>query len=131
MKPLKFTNPEDKTSHDLPPMTLRLQELSDSVQDKSGREMYQTQLDFLAEVLGAEYVAEFLGTDLDGEGVESVDLVALSLLFMRVIRTYTEPIEQEQAKQVTAQMKSVRPVLEAAKVAEQFGNSRQVFTRAK
>ena len=122
---MKFVNPEDKTAHDLPPMTLALQELADSTDKSAGRELYQTELEFLRETLGGEYVAGALGED-----VEAVDLVALSLLYMRVLRAYTEPIEREQARQVAEQMKAVRPVMEAAKVAEQFGG-RQVFARAK
>lgn len=95
---------------ELPKLTMRLSDMTDEVEVAADtRERFKLQLDFLAEVLPAEAIAELL----DGDELDSIDLVALGVTYNEVVQAYAAPIIESQAQGLNGQLKAVRPALDA------------------
>lgn len=94
---------------ELPKLTMHLSELSDAVEAAQGnRERYQAMWDFLGEALG-----ESRADAVDGETLETCDLVSLAVTYTGVVDAYAAPIMEEQRRQVRAQVSAVQPAIDA------------------
>lgn len=81
---------EDK-EYKLPKKTLKLAKMIDSAYGAtSSEDSYKKQYAFVKEVLGADAAKELL----DGDKVEEIDLVLLSIAFVKIEKTYTKPVEE-------------------------------------
>lgn len=108
---------------ELPKLTLRLSDMTDEVEGcADNRERYRLQYDFLAEVLGSDVLA----AEVEGEDLESADLVALSVAYAGIINAYATPVIESQTKALGEQVKSVKPTIEALE-RMQAAQSRQGF----
>lgn len=80
---------EDK-EFTLPKKTLKLAKMIDSAYSAgTSEESYKKQYAFVREVLGADATKELL----DGDKVEDIDLVMLSIAFVQIEKAYTKPVE--------------------------------------
>ena len=110
-------------SIDLPKLTLALSEMTDDVEACTDtRERYEKQLTFLQEVIPPEPLAKIL----DGETLEEIDLVELSVTYAAAVNAYAAPIIEEQTKAVNDGIKAVQPALNAMRQV-QAAQSRQGF----
>lgn len=80
----------------LPKKTLKLAKMIDSAYGAgTSEESYKKQYAFVREVLGADATKELL----DGDKVEDIDLVLLSIAFVRIERAYTQPVGDERNRE--------------------------------
>ena len=95
---------------ELPKLTMALSEMSDEVEVAEGtRERFGKMYDFLREVVDADALAVIL----DGDSLDSIDLVALGVTFSGVIDAYAAPLVEEQKRQLNSQLAAARPALDA------------------
>ena len=95
---------------ELPKLTLALSDRMDEIQGETvNAKRYALQLDFLNDVLGSEYVE----AELDGTGVEDVDLVSLNILYAAIVNAYTLPVQQAQLEAARKQLQQVQPMLQS------------------
>ncbi len=110
-------------SIDLPKLTLALSDMTDDVEASTDtRERYEKQLAFLQEVIPPETLAKIL----DGETLEEIDLVELSVTYAAAVNAYAAPIIEEKTKAVNDGIKAVQPALNAMRQV-QAAQSRQGF----
>ena len=113
----------DGSVHELPKMTLAMSELTDAAQAATGRERYEAEW----ELLSAALPAEALAAEVDGDGLETCDVVALECCYQGVVAAYAKPMLDARAAAVRAQLESVRPAIDAvSKVAPAVGATRRV-----
>ena len=94
----------------LPKLTLDLSDAMDAVTScEDNRKRYALQLDFLNRVIPADILAEELG----GSEVTDVDLVALAVLYVKVVNAYTAPVMEAQTKQLRDQLTTLKPIINA------------------
>lgn len=111
---------------ELPKLTMHLSELSDAIEAAQGnRERYQAMWDFMTEALG-----DALPETVDGETLETCDLVSLAVAYTGVIDAYATPIMEEQRRQVREQVSAVQPAIDAMGKLSR-GQSRQGFRNVK
>lgn len=93
---------------ELPKLTLAMSDRMDEIQAETvNAKRYALQLDFLRDVLGSEYVE----AELDGTGVDDVDLVSLNILYTAIVNAYTLPVQQAQLEAARKQLQQVQPML--------------------
>lgn len=94
----------------LPKLTLDLSDAMDAVTAcDDNRKRYALQLDFLNRVIPSDILAEELG----GSEVTDVDLVALAVLYVKVVNAYTAPVMEAQTKQLRDQLTTLKPIINA------------------
>lgn len=82
-------NIEDR-EYKLPKKTLKLAKMIDGAYSAvSSEDSYKKQYAFVKEVLGADETKDLL----DGDKVEDIDLVLLSVAFVKIEKAYTKPVE--------------------------------------
>lgn len=109
---------------ELPKLTLKLSDMTDEVERcTDNRERYSLQLDFLREVVPADILAALL----DGEELDEIDLVSLTVAYTGVIQAYAAPVIEEQTKSINDQLKAVQPALAAVERVNKAAQSRQGF----
>lgn len=107
---------------ELPKLTLALSDRMDEIQAETvNAKRYALQLDFLRDVLGSEYVE----AELDGTGVDDVDLVSLNILYTAIVNAYTLPVQQAQLEAARKQLQQVQPMLQSV---DQMARMQQLAT---
>lgn len=107
---------------ELPKLTLALSDRMDEIQAETvNAKRYALQLDFLRDVLGSEYVE----AELDGTGVDDVDLVSLNILYTAIVNAYTLPVQQAQLEAARKQLQQVQPMLASV---DQMARMQQLAT---
>lgn len=96
--------------HDLPKLTIGMSEEMDAIAKCSdNNERYRRQYDFMGQILSDEELA----AELDGDSIETIDLVALNILYVAVVNAYALPVQKAQMDNVRAQLKMVQPAMGA------------------
>lgn len=110
-------------SIELPKLTMALSDMSDEVERcETTRERFGKMYDFLREVVEPDA----LSVILDGDTLDSIDLVALGVTYSGIIDAYAAPLVDEQKRQLNAQVSAAKPALDAmAKI--QAAQARQGF----
>lgn len=87
---MKLTVSIEDKEYILPKKTLKLAKMIDFAYGAaSSEESYKKQYALVKEVLGADATKELL----DGDKVEDIDLVMLSIAFVHIEKAYTKPVE--------------------------------------
>lgn len=87
---MELTVSIDDKEYKLPKKTIKLAKMIDSAYGASSSEdSYKKQYAFVKEVLGADDAKELL----DGDKIEDIDLVLLSIAFVKIEKAYTKPVE--------------------------------------
>lgn len=81
---------------ELPALTMGLARRRDEAQRATGEDGWRRRWAFLADVLGAEALADATGA----ESVEACDVTALDATFARVCAEYDRPVTEAQREQV-------------------------------
>ena len=97
-------------TYELPKLTLAMSEATDRVSSaRAARERAELEWRFLSDVLpdGA------LAPEVDGETVDTCDVVALEVCYQGVVAAYTLPMHEARARAAREQLDLVRQPLEA------------------
>lgn len=100
---------------ELPKLTLALSERMDAISaTKANAERYRLQWEFVRDVCGDDFAAKAL----DGEDVADIDLVALNVVYIGIVNTYTAPAIKAQMSALMEQTKALKPFVSAIEAAK-------------
>lgn len=117
----------DGNEHELPKMTLALEEAFDRAADKfrPKRERARDAFKLLKDCVGIDAVAERCG----GKTIETVDVVEMWGMFAEVRDAYFADMESAEIERVAAQFDSIAPLLD--KMAKVAPLARQGFSNVR
>lgn len=92
---MTYTVNINDTDFTLPKKTLKLAKMIDGAYNApSSEDSYKKQYAFVKEVLGVEKTKELL----DGDKLEDIDLVLLSVAFVKIEKAYTRAVEDARSE---------------------------------